>query len=332
MYLNRPLRITEHHWPKGTSPIVSILCLTYNHDRYIEQCLQGFLKQETTFPVEIIVVDDASDDRTADIVGRYSSNYPTLFRPFFHETNKYSQGEMLDLLALQHSRGLYIATCDGDDYWSLPSKLERQIAVYQENPNCILCGGRVYTVREGDSFPYRIEPSVEPDKLSATGPLEMLKGQFTMRMPSRVTKRSVWENYANKVKGSAAVCDWLFTLYCISESRMIPDAFGCLNEIVGTYREHPGGVWSSADEETKRKSDLAVLTFAIKEFDFAYGREILETGFINLANNMGLTADMDAAAYDLYQCLLIKYQPNSILRRIRNLLINNWLLGAASKS
>ncbi|WP_172838870.1 glycosyltransferase family 2 protein [Solemya velesiana gill symbiont] len=323
MKLNTPLRITEHNWPEGTTPLVSILCFTYNHEKYIDECLQGFLMQETTFSVEIIVVDDASVDCTAEIVRYYSEQYPKLFKPYFHKTNQYSQGGMPDLFAFKRSLGSYIATCDGDDFWSLPSKLERQVDIFEKSPDCILCGGRILAVREGDPFPYNIEPSIEPEKLITSGPLEMLKGQFIMRTPSRISRRWLWEKYTQKVEGSAAACDWLFTLFCISESKMMPEAFECLNEIVGTYREHSGGVWFTAEETAKMQSNLAVLMFALEKLDFVSGREVVEIALIHLAEEMNLTRDMNETAYDLYISLEKKYFPKPLAARIRERLFKH---------
>lgn len=318
--LTRPVPVGEHDWPVGTRPLVSILCPTYNHERFITTCLEGFLLQETTFPVEIIVQDDASTDGTAVIIRDYAQCHPRLFRAVFHETNQYSRGRKPALLAFQHSRGDYIATCEGDDFWSLPSKLERQIAIFDSNPECILCGGRVYVQRDGEDHPYKIEPSLTPESLLTVGPLEMLRGQWWMRTLSRVARRTVWEDYVCSVGENPAACDWLFTLYCTSRSGMQRQAFACLNEIVGTYREHPGGVWYGAGEDAKLGSDLAVLMFALGYFEYGDDREILESGFLSLARRLTLTPDMNPAAYALYRQLQVKSRSRSVPGRLRNLL------------
>lgn len=318
--LAHPLPIGEQNWPEGTRPLVSILCPTYNHERFIAACLEGFLLQETTFPVEIIVQDDASTDGTADIVRTYTRRHPQLFRPVFHETNQYSRGRKPTLLAFRHSHGDYIATCEGDDFWCLPAKLERQIAIFDSNPECILCGGRVYVQRDGQDHPHKIEPSLAPETLPTVGPLEMLRGQWWMRTLSRVARRSVWEGYVRCVGDDPAACDFLFSLYCISRSGMRQQAFACLNEIVGTYREHPGGVWHGAGEDAKLGSDLAVLLFALGHFDFGDGREFLESSFLSLACRLVLTPDMNPSAYALYRQLQVKSRSRSIPGRLRNLL------------
>ena len=320
MRLERPIRITEHAWPEGTRPLVSILCPTYNHERFIESCLQGFLLQETSFPVEIVVQDDASTDRTADIVRNYAGRHPSLFRPVFHVTNQYSLGRKPALLAFPHSRGDYIATCEGDDFWSLPSKLEQQVRIFESHPECFLCGGRVYVVREGRAAPYMIDPSDAPERLRSIGPTEMLRGQWTMRTLSRMTRRQVWEEYVRIVGEDPVACDFLFSLYCIARSCMDPAAFRCLDEVVGTYREHAGGIWYGADETAKLKTNLAVFLFALQRFDFGAQRRVMEAGFIHVAEQLGLTADMHPAAHALYLELKAARAPAppGPLRRLRN--------------
>ena len=83
--------------------LVSIVCDTYNHVNYIRQCLDGFLMQETNFPIEILVHDDASTDGTADIVKEYESRYPNLIKPIYQTENQYSKGVKVTL-EYQYSR------------------------------------------------------------------------------------------------------------------------------------------------------------------------------------------------------------------------------------
>ena len=91
--LAKPLRITEHNWPEGTVPLVSITCITYNHVNFIRDAIEGFLMQETTFPVEILIHDDASNDGTAEIVREYDARYPQLIKAIYQTENQYSRGK-----------------------------------------------------------------------------------------------------------------------------------------------------------------------------------------------------------------------------------------------
>jgi glycosyltransferase involved in cell wall biosynthesis len=120
--------------------LVSVACLTYNHEYYIRDAINGFLIQETTFPFEIIIHDDASTDSTASIVKEYSEKYPHLIFPICQRTNQYSQGHGPFVeYVFPRCGGKYIALCEGDDYWTDPDKLQKQVDFLEANPEYGLC-------------------------------------------------------------------------------------------------------------------------------------------------------------------------------------------------
>lgn len=111
-------------------PLVSVCCVTYNHEKYIENALKGFLIQETTFPFEIIVYDDASTDGTVEIIKKIVSKYPNIVKPVLQLKNQYSIcSSNPAIIALANCKGKYIAWCEGDDYWISQDKLEMQAEV-----------------------------------------------------------------------------------------------------------------------------------------------------------------------------------------------------------
>ncbi len=125
---------------ENNEPLVSIVCDTYNQAPYIRDALDGFLCQKTDFSFEIIVHDDASNDETADIVREYEAKYPDLFRCVYRSENMYSHDpKILEHYVFPLARGKYIAICEGDDYWTSPDKLQKQIAYMEANPDCTLC-------------------------------------------------------------------------------------------------------------------------------------------------------------------------------------------------
>lgn len=108
--------------------MVTIRCITYNHEPYIRQCLEGFVIQKTNFRFEAIVHDDASTDKTADIIREYAAKYPEIIKPIYETENQYSKHDgSLRRIMDAVCTGKYVAMCEGDDYWTDPLKLQKQV-------------------------------------------------------------------------------------------------------------------------------------------------------------------------------------------------------------
>lgn len=139
-FLDKPVSLISQHWGKDTIPLVSISCITYNHDNYIREAIEGFLMQKTTFPVEILIHDDASTDKTASIVREYEEKYPHLIKPIYQTENQYSKRDgSIGRIQRGRARGKYYAICEGDDYWTDPLKLQKQVDFLEENPEYSGC-------------------------------------------------------------------------------------------------------------------------------------------------------------------------------------------------
>ena len=124
------------------TPLVSICCLTYNQKDYIRQCLDGLLMQQTSFDTEIIIHDDASTDGTDQIIRQYATQYPDRLFPSFETVNQYSngyKGRMAVTFTYPKAKGKYIAYCEGDDYWTDPLKLQRQVDFMESHPDYAVC-------------------------------------------------------------------------------------------------------------------------------------------------------------------------------------------------
>lgn len=120
--------------------VVSVKCATYNHAPYIRQCLDGFVMQKTNFRFEAIVHDDASTDGTTEIVREYAYKYPDIIKPMYEEENQYSRNLTAMNDAINKKLvGKYIAICEGDDYWTDPFKLQKQVDYLESHHECSLC-------------------------------------------------------------------------------------------------------------------------------------------------------------------------------------------------
>lgn len=135
-------------------PLVTIHCLTYNHEPYICQCLEGVVMQKTNFKFEAIVHDDASTDKTVEIIRRFAEKYPEIIKPIYETENQYSKGaESLSRIINEHTHGKYVAICEGDDYWIDSLKLQKQVDFLESNPDYgIVCGKAKCFIQQKQKF------------------------------------------------------------------------------------------------------------------------------------------------------------------------------------
>ena len=126
-------------------PLVSVAVITYNHENYIRQCLEGILMQKTDFPFEIIIGEDCSTDGTRKVIEEFEKKYPAIVKPIYQEKNV---GGAVNAYSYCYPRlsGKYIAICEGDDYWTDEYKLQKQVDFLEQNPEYVLCFHRVAAV------------------------------------------------------------------------------------------------------------------------------------------------------------------------------------------
>ena len=118
-------------------PLVSISYITYNQIAFVERAINGFLIQKTEFPFEIYIHDDASTDGTAELLHEYEMKYPDVIRVVFEKENQYSKrGHLFQYCIMPYINSKYIAHCDGDDYWTDPYKLQKQVTYLENHPDC----------------------------------------------------------------------------------------------------------------------------------------------------------------------------------------------------
>ncbi len=226
-------------------PLVSILVLTYNHEKYIQQAIEGCLMQQTSFPFELIIHDDASTDNTAQIIQRYAHQYPEVIVPIIQKENQYSKGVRITAtILIPRARGKYIAFCEGDDYWTDPSKLEKQISVMEADPSISLCFTATKWVFVDGSNKSKIVRYAKNDRHFSSGEVIMKSGRFT-DLVSTVVRKNIFDH----------VHDWYFltptgdnALYLLSIMEGSPYY---LNEVTAVYRRGVENSWSTVFRERK---------------------------------------------------------------------------------
>lgn len=223
------------------NPKVSILCITFNQSEFIEQTLDSFLSQVTDFPYEIIIHDDCSTDGTTAIVERYAKKHPEKIRLYLENENQYSKHNFEFIKDMYiNAKGEYIATCEGDDYWTDENKLQKQIDFMDSNSDYAICFHTtrvVYEKSKQKSYEY---PDVKDEKWYT---LEQL---FTINYIPTASAVYRKQNYANFISDMMPG-DWYTHLFHAQFGKI-----KFLDEEMSVYRKHEGSVFYDYDKERDR--------------------------------------------------------------------------------
>ena len=187
-------------------PFVSILCATYNQKDYIAQTIEGFLMQKVDFPIEIIIHDDASTDGTTDIVRKYANEHPDIIKPIFQTENQYSKHVGIwKSFIYPKAQGEYHSECEGDDYWTDPNKLQRQVDFLKSHPEYVLSteNAQVLFTNTGIVQPFSTEPAHDVS-------LEDLLIRRRFPTASAVYRSKFISEFLNQNIPSFDTCFWAF--------------------------------------------------------------------------------------------------------------------------
>lgn len=228
--------------------IVSVAMITYNHEKYIAKALDGVLMQRTSFEYEIVVGEDCSTDNTRNILLNYQKRYPDKIRLLLHDKNQGMHKNAEQTYA--SCKGKYLAMLEGDDYWTSPEKLQKQVDFLDNHSDCVICFHNVLIEYDDESCESRPFCSPSQKEFSTVEDLLVL-GNF---MPS------CSKMYRRELIGT--IPDWIISLkmgdwphdICIAHTGKI----GYLNEIMGVYLIHPTGAWYTLRQDKKEwyKADI----------------------------------------------------------------------------
>ncbi len=251
------------------TPLVSICCLVYNHEPFLRECFEGFVMQKTTFPIEVLVHDDASTDHSADIIREYTEKYPDIFKPYYQRENQYSQGKGFIGININFERaqGKYIAMCEGDDYWTDPLKLQKQVDFLESHVNYFLC---FHPVRIYDLLEHKMKEDHITSKVAETTSIrDLAKGNYiqTVSVLFRVDKK-ILSDFSNLV--GLKVSDYPLWMLLAQKGLIYR-----LDHVMAVYR-WGSGIWSTTDEFNRRIAGLVMLSKLISYIDVLEIRDELE--------------------------------------------------------
>jgi glycosyltransferase involved in cell wall biosynthesis len=235
--ITRPKPISEQHWPADTRPVVTIFCITYNHAKFISDAINGFLKQETTFPVTIFIHDDASTDGAYEIIQQYVDRYPRLFSAVLQKENQWSRGNRAIIFEYLLRRATpFIALCEGDDRWTNPHKLQIQYDYLEKNLDCAGCFHQTSQIDSDNKVIQDNTLTISGDKFYLLDCIESLNSAYATC--SLMFRAETLQNPPQWLWRDP--CDMLLELQIARSG-----ALGFIDHNMADYRIHPSGIWSS---------------------------------------------------------------------------------------
>jgi hypothetical protein len=247
---------------------MSVAIATYNHRRFIRQALDTVLMQKTDFPFEVIVGDDCSTDGTREIVEEYARAHPEQIVPVLPERNLGDGGRPMFMAAFEHCRGDYIASSEGDDFWTCDRKLQRQADFLDGHPQCSLCFHDAMVVAEDGALVDEHFVGPRHPRFIST---EHVVRWFCIPSCSPVIRRAVL----------AHLPKWFFIgpfgdlpfYLAAAEAGLL----GYIDERMAAYRVHSGGAWSGMSDSAKGRAYIDALSALERPLGPKYAPALAQT-------------------------------------------------------
>lgn len=251
----------------ANSPIiVTICCMTFNHENYIRDCLEGFIMQRTQFPFEVLIHDDCSTDGTTEIIKEYEIKYPEIIKVIYQTENQYTKIGFSGIFELMHmqAQGKYIALCEGDDYWIDPYKLNKQIEFLEDNPACGLIYTQAIVLHED------VGKDMKGWAKSATFE-EILLGVNPVITPTSCYRKSLYKQYVKEIQPDKKwkMADYPLWLYISFHNQVY-----FMDERTAVYRHLAESASHSSD--IKKNIDFILSTYIIRKH---IDEKILDSNF-----------------------------------------------------
>lgn len=255
---------------ESNTPLVSVCMITYNHEKYIAQAIEGVLMQKTNFPIELVIGEDCSTDNTRKICEVYARNYSEIIKllPLGRNLGMISNF----IRTLKACQGKYIALCEGDDYWICPSKLQKQMDLLKNSPGVVGIANRTIVKNEIINKFYPRESDLYNETINI---MDLLKGYTPYHTSSLFFMNGIIA--FDKVKNDITLN---FMLCSKGEIKYI-------NDYLGVYRKQPSGV-SNIRRSYLQKIFLRIQNFLSinKELDHGIFQKLLEKEIISASTHV----------------------------------------------
>lgn len=248
--------------------LVSVVMITYGHEKYIREAIEGVLMQDINFEVELIIADDNSPDNTEQVVLNITSSHPNS-KWIKYTKHKKNKGMMPNFIwALQQCKGKYIALCEGDDYWTDSYKLQKQVDFLEGNMDYGICWTN-YQILRGDTL-----ENTTWSKNYFKGKYEIVNLENYSKSFSTQTLTAVLrKEYLNlKLLSNLKYAkDITIFIYCLMHKNG-----AVLNENTAVYRVHPSGVYSMQKKTINYKNDFFTILEILIHFPNFNNKSMLD--------------------------------------------------------
>jgi len=293
--------------------LLVVRCTTYNHEKYIRQCLEGIVMQKTNFRFKVIVHDDASTDKTPSIVQEYADKYPNLIVPIFEKENLFSKRDgsirrILDDYILQSK---YFAYCEGDDYWVDPDKLQKQVDYLEQHPD-VVCSCTRYNILSQNTGKIVSQPNDYFDndgigqEVFEFSRVEAFSMRWMLQTLTLVIRSAAYKpEFLDLMKSSLDI----YVIYSV----LLSGRGVCHNFIGGVYRKNDGGVFASADivHQYINSHNMYCRLYNVTKDPILHHR--LKLYYINILNSNIFIKPQNTYEYKLF----FEYYVNKISSKIR---------------
>lgn len=259
---------------------VSVLVMTYNHERFISQALESVLMQKVTFEYEILISEDRSTDDTRNRVLNIHAKYPDRIRLLLSETNLHSNE--IVVRGIEASKGQYVALLDGDDYWLCPYKLQKQVDFLETHPECAMCFHNVdvlYEDEDIDPHPFHADEPKSRFSRPVPKPIstlrDLVRGNFIQNC-STFFRRGLFREFPSWYYNFFPITDWPLHILNAQHGHI-----GYIDEVLGVYRVHRGGQWSMNMSLYRHSKDIIRIIQMYETIDkhlgYRYKKQIEES-------------------------------------------------------
>lgn len=249
---------------KNDNILVSVVCDVYNHEPYLRQCFDGFVMQKTNFKFEVLVHDDASTDKSAEIIIEYTNKYPDIFKPIIQKENQYSKGVGIwKTYQFPRVKGKYVAFCEGDDYWTDPLKLQSQVDCLEKDKTFSCCFS---SVRWVDKSGIKLAGTFPPRQTSfclGTITLEVFlkedfaKGKWSIQLSGFMVRAEVDKTFRRMLRGPLKKYPFgdyplFITAFLLGNCYFIGEEMSCYRVMSGGYNSQMQANISKAVENQNK--------------------------------------------------------------------------------